>query len=154
MLSSSCATPCAPRRSPVPIPDDERFERYLRRFRPVAAEPLPIERRARAIWRWWVFALPAAATLALLVASVLGIHFRRRSAQSPSAKNMVGIEQVTNTRPLTLGRASDLLAHAPSFKAALDGLAFQRQRSQLSEGTRSALASLSKEDIKLWIVSD
>jgi hypothetical protein len=131
----------------VPIPDDERFERYLRQFQPVAAEPLPLGKRARAIWRWWVFALPAAA-LAVLV-SVLAVFFHRRPAQSPSAKNMVGIEQVTNAQPLTLGRANHLLAHAPSFKAALDGVAFQRQRSPLSGGTRSALATLSKEDIKL-----
>jgi hypothetical protein len=138
----------------VPIPDDERFERYLRQFRPVAAEPLPLSKRARSIWRWWVFVLSAAAALAVLVASVLVIHFRRSPAQSPSAKNMVGIEQVANAQPLTLGRANHLLAHAPSFKAALDGVAFQRQRNPLSEGTRSALASLSKEDIKLWTTSD
>lgn len=136
----------------MPIPDDERFERYLKQFRPVFPEPLPIEVRGRAIWRWWFFALPAA--LAVLVASLLAIHFRRRPAQSPSAKNMAGIEQLTNIEPLTLGRANHLLAHARSFKAALDGVAFQRQRSPLPEGTRSALATLSKEDIKLWIVSD
>jgi hypothetical protein len=133
----------------VPIPDDERFERYLRQFRPIAPEPLPRERAGRTIWRWQVFALPAAVALAILVASVLAIRFRHRPAQSSSSKNMAGIEQLTNAPLLTLGRANDLLAHARSFKAALDGVAFQRQRSQLAEGARSALATLSKEDIKL-----
>jgi len=133
----------------VPIPDDERFERYLRQFRPVAPEPLPIERCGRAMWRWRSFALPAAAALAIVVAFVLASHVRRRPAQSSTAENMAGLEHVANAQPLTLGRANDLLAHAPSFKAALDGVAFQRQCSQLSKGTRSALATLSKEDIKL-----
>jgi hypothetical protein len=133
----------------MPIPDDESFERYLRQFRPVAPEPLPIKRRGHAISRWWVFALPAAAAVAVLVASVLAIYFRNRSTRSPGTKNLAAIEEVTNAEPLTRGRANDLLAHASSFKAAVDAVAFQRQRSQLSKGTRSALATLSKENIKL-----
>jgi hypothetical protein len=133
----------------VAVPDDERFEGYLKQFRPVTPKPLSVARRARNTWRWWVFALPAAAAVAVLVASLLAIHFRRRPAESPMAKKMPGVEHVANAQPLTLGLANDLLAHAPSFKAALDDVAFQRQRSQLSEGTRSALATLNKEEIKL-----
>jgi hypothetical protein len=33
----------------VPTFDDERFEHYLSQFRPVAADPLPIEQRSPAI---------------------------------------------------------------------------------------------------------
>jgi hypothetical protein len=87
--------------------------------------------------------------LAVLVASVLAIRFRHRPAQSPDAKNKAGIEQLTNTPPLTLSHANGLLARAPSFKATLDDVAFHRQRSRLSKGTRSALGTLSKEGVKL-----
>ena len=131
------------------VPEDERFERYLRQFRPVTPEPLPIKRRGPVSWRWWVFAVPAAAALAVVVASVLAMYLRNRPTRSPGTKNSAAIEEVRNAEPLTLGRANDLLAHAPSFKAALDGIAFQRQRSQLSKGTRSALVTLSEEAIKL-----
>ena len=45
-------------------------------------------------------------------------------------------------------RAGSLIV-APSFSAALDNVAFQRQRRKLPQGSLSALAALSKEDIKL-----
>jgi hypothetical protein len=91
------------------------------------------------------------AGLAVLVATMIAVHFRRSPAPSPSAQDTTGVEQPANTRPLTLGRANDLLTHAPSFTAALDAVAFERQRSQMPEGKRSALATLSKEDAKLRI---
>lgn len=136
----------------MPTPDDERFKQYLSEFKPVPADPLPIERRAPAIWRSWVFALPAAAALAILVAVLFAVRLHRKPAGPAIVKgaaNLTAIEQLANSQPLTLQRANDLLAHAPSFKAALDGVAFQRQRGDLPKGSKSALSTLSTEDIKL-----
>ena len=62
---------------------------------------------------------------------------------------MPAVEQIANSEPLTLQRANALLARASSVEAALDGVAFSRQRSNLPQGSQSALATLSKEDIKL-----
>jgi hypothetical protein len=81
---------------------------------------------------------------------MLAIHPRREAAPSTQAtQTLTGVEQVKDLRPLTLGSANELLAHAPSFRAATDRLAFQSQAIPLSKGTQSALAVLSKENIKL-----
>ncbi|HEV2383080.1 MAG TPA: hypothetical protein VG206_25210 [Terriglobia bacterium] len=136
----------------MPTPDDERFKQYLSEFKPVPARPLPIERRAPAIWRSWVFALPAVAALTVLVAAFFAVHLHRKPAGAAIVKspaNPTAIEQLANSQPLTLHRANDLLAQAPSFKAALDNVAFQRQRGDLPKGSKSALSTLGKEDIKL-----
>jgi hypothetical protein len=136
----------------MPTPDDERFKQYLSEFKPVPADPLPIERRAPAIWRSWVFALPVAAALAILVAVVFAVRLHRQPAGPAIVKgaaNPTAIEQLANSQPLTLQRANDLLAHASSFKAALDSVAFQRQRGDVPKGSKSALSTLSREDIKL-----
>ena len=136
----------------MPIPDDERFERYLREFKPVAADPLPIEKRKRVIWRSWAFAFSAAAALIALIALVYAVRLQHRPAGEPSAlgpAKSATVEQLANAQPLTLQGANDLLTHAPSFQAALDGVAFHRERANLPQGSGSALATLSKEDIKL-----
>ena len=132
----------------MPISDDEEFERYLKRFRPLAAQPLPLPRAGGAPGRWWAFAIPVAAVLAA-VAWVVVVHLRPRPAPSPGAEKIVAHQQVTNAPPLTLGRTNHLLTHAESFKAALDSVAFQRQRSPLAKGNQSALATLGKEDFEL-----
>jgi hypothetical protein len=136
----------------VPIRDDEQFKQYLSEFKPLSADPLPIESHSPATWRLWIYALSAAVAFAVVVALLVAVHLHRkpagsRSAQKPTAPT--SIEQLANSQPLTLQRANDLLAHAPSFKAALDGVAFRRQPGKLPQGSQSALATLSKEDIKL-----
>jgi hypothetical protein len=45
--------------------------------------------------------------------------------------------------------ANALLAAAPSFKTAVDAMAFHSQTIPLPEGKRSAVSVLSKEKIKL-----
>ena len=78
------------------------------------------------------------------------MHPRRKPSQSPDGAESLGrAEQLTNAQPLTIGSANALLVHAPSFKAAVDLVAFQPQAAQLSKGTHSALAVLSKEHTKL-----
>ena len=77
------------------------------------------------------------------------MHPRRKPTQSPDGAESLGrAEQLTNAQPLTVGRANTLLVHAPSFKAAVDLVAFQSQAAQLPKGTHSALALLSKENTK------
>ncbi len=135
----------------MPTFDDEGFEHYLSEFRPVPADPLPIQRRSPAIrWRSWMFAL--AATALALIVFVLVVRVHRKPGGSTTVKGPATTtvtEQFLNSQPLTLQRANDLLARAPSFKAALDGVAFERQPSKLPQGSRSALAALSMEDVKL-----
>lgn len=128
------------------MPDDDQFERYLRQFRPIIAEPLPVESRRRA--RWWVFALAATAALAVIVTAVLVIRFHRKPAGSAISERSAAIEQLTSAQPLTLRSANDLLARAPSFESAMDSLAFQSNRIQVEPGRQSALETLAKEDMK------
>jgi len=135
----------------VPIPDDEQFERYLRQFKPVAADPLPLARRP-ALGRFWFYVVPAAAAIALLLVLFFMLRERARPAIAPQAKSPAtpaAREELAISQPLTLHQANELLAHSPSLASALDNLAFQRQRRKLPQGSLSALAALSKEDIKL-----
>lgn len=128
------------------MPDDDQFERYLRQFRPLAAEPLPVERRHTA--RWWVFALAATAALALILTAVLAIRFHRKPVRPAIGERSPAIEQLTSAQPLTLRQANDLLARAPSFETAMNGLAFQSERIPLEPGRQSALETLAKENMK------
>ena len=57
--------------------------------------------------------------------------------------------QLAGSPSLTIGRANALLVHAPSLKEAFDDLSFQPQPASQPEGKQSALAALSKENIKL-----
>jgi hypothetical protein len=58
-------------------------------------------------------------------------------------------EHLVNPHPLTIRDANALLATAPSFKAAVDGMAFQSKAISLPKDKRSALAVLSEEKNKL-----
>jgi hypothetical protein len=152
MPSPSCARRCVGRRTPVPVPDDERFEQYLKQFRPLAPEPLPAVEWSRGTRRWLVCGALAAAA-AVVVAAVLVLYPRPQSDHSPGESESVArVEQPPKFQPLTIGSANAFLASAPSFKAAVAGVAaqaFQSQGTQLSEGTQSALAVFSKEKTKL-----
>ena len=59
------------------------------------------------------------------------------------------IPQLANSQSLTIGRANALLADAPSVKEACDELSFQPKPASQPEGKQSALAVLSKENIRL-----
>jgi hypothetical protein len=52
-------------------------------------------------------------------------------------------------QPLTMRDANALLATAPSYKAALDEMAFHHQPSTVPKDKQSGLAVLAKEKIKL-----
>jgi hypothetical protein len=134
----------------MPIPDDEQFEVYLKKFRPAAAEPLPKVRHRRAARCWFLFAGWALASAVVLVMTMIAMHRHPTVAPPTTAvQPLTSGDQVKNLPSLTLGRANEILGHAPSWRSLFDGLAFQSQAIPISKGSQSALEVLSKENIKL-----
>jgi len=134
----------------VQTPDDEPFEAYLKRFHPVAPEPVPTfsvghsSRRSspRRIW------LVAVAAILVMGAVILQVR-SSRNVVSNTASDPAVSERHAPSEPLTMRSANAWLATAPSFKAAVDDLAFRSQTSPLPKGKQSAVAVLSKEKIRL-----
>jgi len=134
----------------VQTPDDEQFEVYLKRFHPIAPEPVPTlsvshsSRRSLPLGSW------LAAMAAILVIGAVILHIRsNRVVVSNTAGDAAIAEQHAPSGPLTMRSANAWLARAPSFKAAVDDLAFRSQTSPLPQGKQSAVAVLSKEKIRL-----
>lgn len=125
----------------MPILDDEQFESYLKEFRPLAPESLQIEKQPSPARHPFVLMTWAAACAAALLLAFLLWH-RPKPAQPQSA------QQVAASQSLTIGRANALLAHAPSLKQAFDDLSFQPKPASQPQGKQSALAVLSKDNIK------
>jgi hypothetical protein len=134
----------------VQTPDDEQFEDYLKQFHPLAPEPVPTlsvghsSRRSPSLGIW------LAAVAALLVIGTVTLQIRsRRIVVSNTASDAAVAERHAPSEPLTMGSANAWLAIAPSFKAALDDLAFRSQSGPLPPGKQSAVAVLGKEKIRL-----
>jgi hypothetical protein len=131
-------------------PEEKQLEAHLKEFRPLDAEPLPLERAVQPRRRRFVLAACAAAAIAIVIVVLLKIPYEGDLTTAPQhAVKQTPAEQPANGRPLTVRTANELLAGAPSVKAALDELAFRSRRKQLPRGTQSALAVLGKEDFKL-----
>ena len=131
-------------------PDDEQFEAYLKRFHPVAPEPVPTlsvghsSRRSPPLGIW------LAAVAAVLVIGAVILHVRSgRIVVLNTDSDAAVSERHAPSEPLTMRSANAWLATAPSFKAAVDDLAFRSQTSPLPQGKQSAVAVLSKEKIRL-----
>ena len=150
MRWQGCEAQCWERRIFVRTPDDEQFEAYLKRFQPIAPEPVPTvrgggsSRRLPSPGRW------LAAVAAFLVSGALVLQVRtsrvvvlNRSGDAASAVRL------RLSEPLTMQSADAWLATAPSLKAAVDGLAFRPGTSPVPQGKQSAVAVLSKEKIRL-----
>jgi hypothetical protein len=134
----------------VPARDDHQFEHYLKQFRPLAPEPVPIVNRHRATRRTLVFAACAMAGAIILTVSVLIAQLRPKPLQQQGRPaTLAGVEQLRNPQPLTISSANALLAQASSIKAALDQVAFHSQSIPLPKGKQSALAVLSQDNNKL-----
>jgi hypothetical protein len=131
--------------------DDDKFESFLREFRPRRPRPLTIDglepgRSRRFVLRAW-----AGAAAAIVVAAILlfiAKHGQKQPGTPDTARNSAPVE-LTSPEPLTIASANALLAQAPSVKAAVDQMAFSPQSAQVPEGKHSALAVLSEEKIKL-----
>jgi hypothetical protein len=134
----------------VQTPDDEQFEVYLKRFHPIAPEPVrPLgvghaSRRSFSLWAW------PAAVAAILVIGVFLFQIRSSRVVVPNTVRDVALaERHAPSEPLTMRSANAWLATAPSFKAAVDDLAFGPQTRPLPQGKQSAVAVLSKEKLRL-----
>jgi hypothetical protein len=134
----------------VQTPDDEQFEAYLKRFHPIAPEPVPTLSVGRASRRSPPLGIWLAAVAAILVIGAVILHVRSsRIVVSNTASDAAVAERHAPSEPLTMRSANAWLATAPSFKAAVDDLAFRSQTSPLPQGKQSAVAVLSKEKIRL-----
>jgi hypothetical protein len=119
----------------VPTPNDEEFELYLKEFRPVAPAPLPVVGKPRRPF-WMALGLAAAAAAVLVVVTLFGIRPERVGTPA------------SNPQLLTIADANQLLANAPSFKTAVDEIAFASRGASFPEGTRSVIDVLGQENLK------
>ena len=130
--------------------DDEQFEAYLKRFDPIAPEPVPTLNVAHRSRRSLSLATWLGAVAAILVIWAVILHVRSSQiVVSNTASDAAVSERHAPSEPLTIRSANAWLATAPSFKAAVDDLAFRSQTSPLPQGKQSAVAVLSKEKIRL-----
>jgi hypothetical protein len=132
----------------VPINDDERFELYLKEFRPLVPKVLPTEkqgeRRAPRMVAW------VAAAAAVLGVVALTISLRPDGTRASLGKEQESeVEHLVNTQPLTIRSANALLSTAPSFEAGVDEMAFPPKAAPLPKGEHSAITALGKEETKL-----
>ena len=131
-------------------PDDQQFEAYLKRFHPIAADPLPTISVGYSLRRSFSRGTWLAAVAAILVIGVIGLRIRGNRAVVPHTdSDAVFTERHPPSEPLTMRSANAWLATASSFKAAVDDLAFRSVTSPLPQGKQSAVAVLSKENIRL-----
>lgn len=133
----------------MPSPDDERFESYLRQFRPVAPPALQAEMKVRPRRNWLLAVASLAAAVVLIV---VAFSLRTRPHRNSATGGTIGsatTEPLERHEPLTLGSANALLVAAPSFKAAIDEVSFQPPIVPPEHGKTSALAVLSKEKSRL-----
>jgi hypothetical protein len=134
----------------VQTPDDEQFEAYLKRFHPIAPQPVPTLSVSHSSRRSLPFGTWLAAVAAILVIGAVILHIlSNRVVVSNRAGDAAIAERHAPSEPLTMRSANAWLATAPSFKAAVDDLAFRSQTNPLPQGKQSAVAVLSKEKIRL-----
>ena len=129
-------------------PDEERFEIYLKQFRPLMPDALPVN-ESRPVPRRHVVPAFAVAAVALVIIGIASLRIshppmvvdtnRSGSLQSPRP----------TPPPLTMHDANALLAKAPSYKALMNELALRPNTSTPVKQKRSAFAVLGKEKIKL-----
>jgi hypothetical protein len=125
-----------------PIHDDEQFERYLKKFRPLAPDALPTEKYKGA--RSTLVMVAWSAVVAVAIVALLILYPRvQQSSQRDDAARWAGGTSAETPQSLTIQSANALLSHAPSFKAAVDALAVPSHTS--FDGKQSALEVLSKD---------
>ena len=133
----------------MPTLDDEQFERYLKRFRPIASEPLPASSHRPASRHRLAFAAWAMAGAAIIVAAIVMFRVWPRPVPQIDTAILSAGEQPTNQQPLTIATANALVAKSSSVEAVFDQMTFHPQSTQLPKGKQSALAVLSQDNNKL-----
>ena len=132
----------------MPDSDDERFETYLKQFRPLVPDALPAQGIRLDPRRHLVLTLCAVGSVMAMVilgVAALRVLNHRVTGESDQSATVKRVEQT----PLTMRRANALLATAPSYKAVMNELAFPVKSPTVPKDKQSALAVLGKEKIKL-----
>ena len=123
--------------------DDDKFEQFLKQFRPSVAQPLPIDGQERTPEIKWLLVL---AIVAIVTLASVGVFLKPKESTSNVGHTVMPIAHSTGPQPLTLGAAKALLDQSPSIKAALDREAFRSAPIQFSGGAQSALTNASSVD--------
>jgi hypothetical protein len=129
----------------VPSLDDEQFEKYLRRFHPIAPEPRPTVRTRRRSLHLFTPAAWLAASAAILIVGAVLLHTRATRVAGSPVRDVTSVERLSPSEPLTIATANSWLRTAPSFESALDGLAFRAKSNPIPPTKQSAIAVLSQE---------
>lgn len=132
----------------MPTLDDERFEAYLKQFRPLIPESLPAKTsgyRARRNTVLWAYVL---SVTAMLVGALAVRRPTHRTHVIETIRDSESPDRLMGAQPLTMRSTNALMTKAPSFKALVDDLATPSQTIALPKGKRSAVAVLSKEKVK------
>jgi hypothetical protein len=123
---------------------------YLKRFDPIAPEPIPTIKLGYAVRRPLRLACCLAAFAVMILVATLILHIRNSRVVLPTTvREAASAETRGQLEPLTMRSATAWLTTAPSFKAAIDDLAFRSQSDPIPQGKQSAVAVLRKEKIKL-----
>jgi hypothetical protein len=132
----------------VPNLDDERFEIYLKRFRPAMPDPLLVGESRPAPRRPFVFATWAVGAVAIVILGVASLRIFNHPIAVDSSRSG-SVQGLGSTPPLTMRDANALLRKAPSYKALMNELALHPKSSTFSKNRQSAFAVLGKEKTKL-----
>lgn len=124
--------------------DDDSFETYLKQFRPRAPGALPITTRVRTTRR--ALALGAWAAAILLIIALLAANWTSKLSRSSTNTGNWSAPETIGRHPLTIRTANELLARAPSLKAAMNDLVLASQEETVHKN-QSAFEVLSKENI-------
>jgi hypothetical protein len=138
--------------------DDERFEIYLKQFRPLMPDALLVDEHRPVPRRSFVLAIGVAGALAMVIIGIASLRILHRpmvvdsdrsgSLHSDSLRSSL-LQWQAPTPPLTMHDADALLAKAPSYKLLMNELALRPNGSTPSKKRQSAFAVLGKEKIKL-----
>ena len=132
----------------MPNPDDERFAIYLKQFRPLPPDALPVDEIGQASDRHfgltvWV----VGGVVAIMILGAVSLPVLNHRATVNSDQSAVNLPPPTP--PLTVRSANALLATSPSYRSVMNELAFPTKSSPAAKDKQSALAVLGKEKIKL-----
>jgi hypothetical protein len=119
----------------------------LKQFRPLVPDALPLHKRKGAFSSYRVLGIWLAGAAAVIILIMIGLRVRHGQPERPRDPQSVAVNAPMPT--LTMRDANSKLARAPSYKAALDEMAFHRQYPTVPRDKQSAVAVLAKEKIKL-----
>lgn len=124
--------------------DDDKFEVYLKQFRPRAPEPLPVMTRGRHARR--ALAVGSWAAAIVLTGVLLATSRTAKPPHSPARAGDRAAFRAADFQPLTIRTANELLDRAPSLQAAMNELLLDSEEKTIPK-SQSAFAALSKENV-------